>query len=171
MTAPLPDNSASQHGPYQQGQYQGSGRPASPGTDPSRLWAGGVATAAVAAGVAIVGLLLIRGVFDIPVLTPGDGEPLLDEAVAWLPVSAAIAALLATGLLHLLLLSTPRPRMFFAWLVILVVAAIVLQTFMLGSGLYEQLASSALYIVIGVAILSLLSGVADSANPAQTGRR
>ena len=42
--------------------------------DAGRLWAGGAATAVVAALIAVVGILLARGVFDVPVLAPkGEG--------------------------------------------------------------------------------------------------
>lgn len=38
-----------------------------------RLWAGGAATAVVAALIAVVGILIARGVFGVPVLAP-EGE-------------------------------------------------------------------------------------------------
>lgn len=41
-----------------------------PGIDARRLWAGGVATAVVAALVAVVGLLIARGIFEVEVLAP-----------------------------------------------------------------------------------------------------
>ena len=46
------------------------GRPAAPTVDAKRLWAGGAATALVAALAAVVGLLIVRGLLDIPVITP-----------------------------------------------------------------------------------------------------
>ncbi|MCL2535786.1 MAG: hypothetical protein FWE39_16635, partial [Nocardiaceae bacterium] len=45
-------------------------RPTTPAVDAKRLWAGGVATSLVAALAAVVGLLLVRGLLDIPVVTP-----------------------------------------------------------------------------------------------------
>ena len=77
--------------------------------DAARLWTGGLATALVAALVAVVGVLVARGLFDVPVLAP-TGEGALGNAnTARLAGLAAVAALLATGLMHLLLLSTPDP--------------------------------------------------------------
>jgi hypothetical protein len=38
--------------------------------DAARLWTGGLATALVAALIAVVGVLIARGLFDIPVLAP-----------------------------------------------------------------------------------------------------
>jgi uncharacterized membrane protein YjgN (DUF898 family) len=77
--------------------------------DAARLWTGGIATALVV----VVGVLIARGLFDVPVLAP-EGEGALGNAsTARLAILAAVAALLATGLMHLLLLSTPRPFRFF----------------------------------------------------------
>jgi hypothetical protein len=44
--------------------------------DAARLWTGGLATALVAALVAVVGVLIARGLFDDPVLAPArEGGP------------------------------------------------------------------------------------------------
>ena len=126
-----------------------------------RLWAGGVATALVAAGVAVVGVLLIRGVLGIPILS-AKGQ-LVNEAMGVVPVSAALAALLATALLHLLVLTTPRPTAFFGAICAIAIAIVVLQVFLSGGTREDQLATAVLYIVIGVAVISLLSGVARTA--------
>ena len=92
--------------PYVDGP--GRARPA-PKLDAGRLWTGGVATAAVAALVAVAGVLIARGLFDVPVLAPTSEGTLGDASTARLAGLAALAALLATGLLHLLLLTTPAP--------------------------------------------------------------
>jgi Family of unknown function (DUF6069) len=76
---------------------------------------------------------------------------------------AALAALVATGLLHLLLLSTPRPLRFFSWIVTLATVAAVLAPFLTDADLDEQLATAAVYLAVGIAIGSLLSGVGRSA--------
>src|SRR4029450_11484281 len=86
----------------------GSTRPA-PKLDAGRLWTGGLATAAVAALVAVVGVLIARGVFDVPVLAPTGEGTLGDASTARLAGLAALCALLATRLLHLLLRSNPPP--------------------------------------------------------------
>jgi len=95
-----------------------------------RLWAGGGATAVVAAGIGVVGVLLIRGLLGIPILS-AKGQ-LVDQAMAVVPISAALAALVATALLHLLLLTTPRPTAFFGAICAIVVAILVLQVFLVG---------------------------------------
>ena len=78
--------------PYVSGP--GSTRPA-PRLDAGRLWTGGLATAAVAALVAVVGVLIARGVFDVPVLAPTGEGTLGDASTARLAGLAALAALLA----------------------------------------------------------------------------
>jgi uncharacterized protein DUF6069 len=128
-----------------------------------RLWTGGVATAVVAALVALVGVLIARGLLDVPVLAPTDEGTLGNANTLRLAVLAALAALLATGLLHLLLLSTPQPRRFFSWIMALATVAAALAPFLTNADLDEQVATAAIYLAIGVAIGSLLSGVARSA--------
>src|SRR4051794_14406382 len=91
--------------------------------DAGRLWAGGAATACVAALVAAIGVLLSSSVLDIRIVKP----PLLLTITGSLAVNYAatafVAALVATGLAHLLSATTPRPRAFFSWIVGLVTVA------------------------------------------------
>jgi Family of unknown function (DUF6069) len=136
---------------------------ASRAVDAGRLWTGGVATALVAALVALVGVLICRGLLDVPVLAPTDEGTLGNATTFRLAALAALAALLATGLLHLLLLSTPRPVRFFTWIVTLATVAAALAPFLTDADLDEKVATAAIYLAIGIAIGSLLSGVARSA--------
>src|SRR5215207_11503888 len=76
--------------------------------DGGRLWAGGFATALVAALVAVVGILIARGVFEVPVLAPQGQGAWGDADTGWYALFAALAALVSTALLHLLLVFTPR---------------------------------------------------------------
>jgi hypothetical protein len=131
--------------------------------DAGRLWTGGVATAVVAALVALVGVLVCRGLFDVPVLAPTEEGTLGGTSTLRLVAVAAVAALLATGLLHLLLLSTPRPLRFFTWIVTLATIAAALAPFLTGSDLDEKVATSLIYLAVGISIDSLLSGVGRSA--------
>jgi hypothetical protein len=131
--------------------------------DAGRLWTGGVATALVAALVALVGVLICRGLLDVPVLAPTEEGTLGDATTFRFAALAALAALLATGLLHLLLLSTPRPLRFFTWIMTLATVAAGLAPFLTDADLHEKVATAAIYLAIGIAIGSLLSGVARSA--------
>ena len=147
--------------PYVEGS-DGTGRRRRP-LDAARLWTGGLATALVAALVAVVGVLIARGLFDIPVLAPAQEGALGDSTTARLAILAAAAALAATGLMHLLLLSTPRPFRFFTWIISLLTLMAVLAPFMTDAELATQVATAAIGLVIGMAIGSLVSGAARSA--------
>jgi hypothetical protein len=142
--------------PYDEGQPRRS-------VDAGRLWTGGAATALVAALVALVGVLIARGLFEVPVLAPTEEGTLGNASTFRLAVFAALAALLATGLLHLLLLSTPQPRRFFTWIITLITLAAALAPFLTDADLDEKIATSAITVAVGVAIGSLLSGVARNA--------
>jgi hypothetical protein len=144
------------------GDDRGSGRPAR-SVDAGRLWTGGVATALVTALVAFVGVLIARGLFGVPVLAPTEDGTVGDASTFRLAALAALAALVATGLLHLLLVSTPRPRRFFGWIMGLTTLAATLLPFLTDADLGEKVATAAIYLAIGISIGSLLSGVARSA--------
>jgi hypothetical protein len=129
--------------------------------DPRRLRSGGVATAVVAALVAVVGILVVRGVLDIAVLAP-EGHGAWDTAsMSSYAVGAAVVALVATGLMHLLLVSTPRPQAFFGWIMFLVAVVVAVWPFTTGADLAPQVATAVIDVVIVLAIWSLLSGSAD----------
>ena len=99
--------------------------------DAGRLWGGGVATAVVAALVAAVGVLICRDLLDVKLVEP----PMLritDSFPINYAITAAILALAATGLAHLLSLVTPRPRAFFNWIVGLITVATMVVPFASG---------------------------------------
>jgi hypothetical protein len=141
-----------------------SGEPAKPVVDARSLWAGGVAAALVAALVAVVGVLIARGLLDVPVLSPSRSEGMFGDAnTSRLAFSAGLGALAATGLIHLLILLTPRPMVFFGWIVGLVTLSAALWPFATDATLAAQLATAAIYLAIGVAIGTLVGGVATRA--------
>ena len=134
-----------------------------PPVDAARLWTGGLATAVVAALIAVLGVVIARGLFDVPVLAPEREGALGDSTTVRLAILAAVAALAATALMHLLLVSTPRPFRFFTWIVSLLTLLAVLAPFMTDATLATQVATAAIALVIGMAIGSLVSGAARSA--------
>jgi hypothetical protein len=134
-----------------------------PDIDAGRLWTGGLATAVVAALVAVVGVLIARGLFDVPVLAPTEEGTLGNASTARLAGLAAAAALAATGLMHLLLLTTPRPTQFFTWIVSLLTVVAVIAPFSTDAELDTKVATAAISLAIGLAIGSLVPGVARSA--------
>jgi Family of unknown function (DUF6069) len=138
-------------------------RPTPRKVDAGRLWTGGVATAVVAALVAVVGVLIARGLFEVPLLAPTGEGALGDASTARLAGLAAAAALLATGLLHLLLLSTPRPGQFFTWIIALVTVIAAVLPLLTDAELDSKVATAALNLCLGVTIGSLVSSVGRSA--------
>jgi predicted membrane channel-forming protein YqfA (hemolysin III family) len=128
-----------------------------------RLWTGGVATAIVAALVAILGVLLVRGVLGVPLLAPDEAGTWGDSSTLMLALLAALAALLATGLMHLLLLTTPRPWQFFNAIVALITLIAAVLPFLTSAARTSKLATAIIIIVIGATIGALLNGVARSA--------
>jgi hypothetical protein len=128
--------------------------------DEGRLWSGGVATAVVAALVALVGVLVARWLFNIPLLAPERDGAFGDAHTTAVVLVAAAAALLATGLLNLLLLSTPRPLTFFSWIMGLATVLVVIVPFKTSADLSAKLATAVVALVIGIAIGTLLNGAA-----------
>jgi hypothetical protein len=143
----------------------------SPRVDTARLWAGGVATAVVAALVGLVGVLVVRAVFKL--VGYAAGRTVFDDAATVvLCVAAAVAALAGTGLVHLLLLATPRPLAYFGWIGGLLTAVAALLPFVAGGPIAVAAAHAVIHLVIGLVIGSLLSGAASSATrPAGPPRR
>jgi hypothetical protein len=126
--------------------------------DAGTLWAGGVAAAFVAALVAVAGIVVCRGVLGVPVLAP-EGEGVWGDAdTAVYAGGAALVALVATGALHLLLLSTPRPGTFFGWIMTLATVAAVVVPFAVDAPLESRLATAGINLAIGIAIGSLVRG-------------
>lgn len=141
----------------------GEPAPAGSGIDAGRLWAGGLATALVAALVAVAGIVVTRGVFDVPVLAP-KGDGLWGNAnTATYALSAAAAALAATALLQVLALTTPRYGRFFTWIMALLTAIAATLPLGLDTGLSSRVATAVINLVLGVAITSTLNAVARTA--------
>jgi Family of unknown function (DUF6069) len=126
--------------------------------DAGRLWAGGAATAVVAALIALVGVLVSEGLFDLTMVRP-PLIPIGNSFPVRYAITAAVLALAATALAHLLVLTTPRPRAFFSWIVGLATLVGVVLPFALEGTIGGRLATAFVDFLIGVAVLSLLSSV------------
>jgi 4-amino-4-deoxy-L-arabinose transferase-like glycosyltransferase len=126
-----------------------------PAVDARQLWAAAV----VAALVALVGVVVCRWLFNIALLSPSRAGAYGDAHTTDVVLLAAAAALLATGLLHLLLAATPRPLSFFSWIVGLVTLLMVLFPFSTSAPRSQKIATAVVDLVIGFAIGVLLNGV------------
>jgi hypothetical protein len=131
--------------------------------DPGALWAGGVATAAVAALIALVGILVCRWLFAIPILAPRRDGAWGDASTGAYVLAAAAVALVATAIMNLLLLATPRPQAFFGWIIGLATVVAVLFPFSTTAPLSSKVATSVVDLVLGIAIGTLVSGVSARA--------
>src|ERR1700757_3624274 len=85
--------------------------------DARQLWSGGGATAVVAALIALVGILVCRWLFNVPILSPRREGAWGNASTVGYVFAAAACALVATALMWLLLISTPYPRVFFGWII------------------------------------------------------
>jgi Family of unknown function (DUF6069) len=122
------------------------------------LWAGGAATACVAALVAAVGVLFFHKVLDIKLVEPLIVLPVGPIALGY-AITAFLLGLAATGLAHLLSLTTPRPRVFFGWIIGLVTAAGMMAPFAFSGDLSGKIATAVINLFIGLAIGTLLVSV------------
>ena len=124
-----------------------------------RLWGGGVATGCVAALIAVVGVLICDKVLGLELVRPAPVLPIGDSAALSYAATAFVLALVATGLAHLLAVTTPRPRSFFHWIVGLATLAAVALPFALSGSLASKIGTASINLAIGVAIGSLLTTV------------
>jgi hypothetical protein len=125
--------------------------------DPALLWTSGAVTAVIAALVALVGILLARGILSVPLLAARADGTWGDRSTAGYAVAVALVALAATGLLHLLLLVTPHPFLFFGWIVGLLTLVAALVPFAAEATLSSRLATCLINVVVGIAIGALLA--------------
>ncbi len=131
--------------------------------DSGRFWAGAVATAIVAALIALVGILICRWTLNIPILAPAGDGAWGDAHTGEYVLVAALVALVAAGLLYLLVLSTPQPSVFFRWIIGLVTLIAVVYPFSSGAPLDQKVATAVVNLVLGVAIATLLTETAGRA--------
>ena len=142
---------------------ESQGPPARTTVAAGTLWAGGVATAVVAALAYAVGIVVVRVVFDVPVLAPETDGALGDSTTWQLSLTAFGVALLATALMHLLLVVTPRPYSFFGSIMGLATVLVTVLPFAQQAPLSSQVSTAIINLVVGATITSLIRGVAARA--------
>jgi hypothetical protein len=128
--------------------------------DAGRLWAGGGATAVVAALAALVGILIARGLAHVAILAPKGAGAWGTASSTVYVVLSAVVALLATGLLHFLLVTTPRGTKFFQWIMGLLIVVAMVIPLSLVVNMDNKIATALLNLLIGLAIVVPLSNVA-----------
>lgn len=138
--------------------------------DSAQFWAGGVATAVVAALIALVGILICRWTLGIPILAPAGEGAWGNAHTGEYVFGAAAVAIVAAALLYLLEFGAPAPRIFFGWIMALATLAAVVYPFSTGAPVDQKVATAVVNLVLGIAITSLLSAVSSrAARIARTG--
>ena len=131
--------------------------PSGPSVDAGRFWAGVVATALVTALIGLVGVLIVDQILDIELVVRdlvGTGS-----TGAAFVIGGVLASIAAGGLLQLLVMSTPKPRAFFGWIMFLATLTAALLPLTWTDVLESAIASGLVNALIGIAIWSLLLGV------------
>ena len=134
-----------------------------PVLDATRLWTGGLATAAVAALAGLVGTLVIRVLFHYAPVGTAAAHAFSTTNAGLLCLFAAVAALAATGIAHLLTVSTPDPLSYLGWIIGLSTAAAVVVPLLGGLPMAAAIAIAVVNLVIGLSIGSLVVGAAAAA--------
>jgi hypothetical protein len=101
---------------------------------------------------------ICRDLLDVKLVEP----PLLsvtDSFAVNYALTAFVLALAATGLAHLLSVVTPRPRVFFGWIIALFTVATMVVPFALEGSRQGKICAAVINMVIGLCIASLLSAV------------
>jgi hypothetical protein len=146
------------------GNTVGDAYPATAGTENPRLglevgrfWAGALATMLVAALIGLAAVFILEEVFNLEIQPQADVFGTGSDMMAWV-VAGALFALLAAIVLYLLVMSTPRPRAFFGWVVALATVILAAIPFAGEFELVPAILAAIVWIVIGSAVWSLLTG-------------
>ena len=126
-----------------------------PQLDDRRFRAAGLATSIVAALIAVVGVVIARGVFGIPLYGTPQSGVWGSGAVIGYAFSAFLCGVLATGLLFLLLRTTPSPITYFGWIVGLVTAVAAVLPLTVPGDIGAKVATALINAAIGIAIGTL----------------
>ncbi len=127
--------------------------------DGGRLWGTGVATSVVAGLAAMTVLFVARGLVGSQVLVvpPGSGKavalPYLNTFVV-----AFVMGLVATAILHLLLVAVPRGPLFFGWLATLFLVLSLGPVFAMDVPMASKIWLAAMHALTYAVVVSLLLG-------------
>lgn len=137
-----------------------------PRIDVGRFVGGALAAIVVSALVAWVLHFVLTDLAGLTVLAPPDAVGIGDDSVMGernaYAIDTALVALLAAIVLALLA-ATPRPRLFFGWIMVLLAIIAVAVPLSRSSDMQDGIVTAVLNLVIVAAIWSLLGGVAGRA--------
>lgn len=127
------------------------------GIEAGRFWAGALATTLVAALIGVAADFILEEVLNLEIRAQADLFGTGSDLMAWV-VAGALFALGAAAVLYLLVMSTPRPRSFFGWVVGLGTVILAAVPFAGQFELVPAILAAIVWIVIGSAVYSLLTG-------------
>lgn len=127
------------------------------GLEVGRYWAGALATVFVAALIGFAADFILEEVLNLEIQAQADLFGTGSDLMAWV-VAGALFALVASVVLYLFVLSTPRPRSFFGWVVALATVILVAVPFAGSPDVVPAILAAVVWVVIGSAVWSLLTG-------------
>lgn len=127
------------------------------GLEAGRYWAGALATVLVAALIGLAAHFILEDVLDLEIRAQADLFATGSDLIAWM-VAGGLFALGAALVLYLLVMSTPRPRSFFGWVVFLATIILAAVPFAGSFDAVPAFLAAIVWIVIGSAVYSLLTG-------------
>jgi hypothetical protein len=127
------------------------------GLEVGRFWAGALATMLVAALIGLAAVFILEEVFNLEIQPQADIFGTGSDMMAWV-VAGALFAFVAAIVLYLLVMSTPRPRSFFGWVIGLATVILAAVPFAGDFELVPAILAALVWIVIGSATFSLLTG-------------
>lgn len=140
-------------------------RPATTGTEDPRLgleigryWSGAIATTLVAALFGLAATFVIQDVLNLDLQSPPDLFGAGSDHAGW-AVACATFALVAAIVLNIFVLSTPRPRTFFGWIVALATVILATLPFAGSPEPVPAILTAIVWVILGSAVWSLLTGV------------
>jgi hypothetical protein len=113
----------------------------------------------IAGLVATVGRLVAEGLLGVDLLPPTDRGVLGWSETFSYAAGAVVLALVCTAVGHLLVLTVPRPVVFFEWIVTLIGLALVAASFVVEGTLESQLATAVVTAIVAAAVGTLLGGL------------
>ncbi|NLF05429.1 MAG: hypothetical protein GX593_10585 [Actinomycetales bacterium] len=148
--------------PEREGTVEAAGRINFP-----RYLGGALAAVLVSALVAWVLHFVLTDLAGLGVMSPPDIFGVSDDSDGGqrnaYALDTVLVTLLAAIVLGLLALGAPRPRLFFGWLMVLLVILAVAVPFTRSGDIADAIATAVLHLVVLAAIWSLLAGVAGRA--------
>ncbi len=129
--------------------------------DQRRYWVGAVLTAAVAVLVAVLGMLIAKGVFHQSIIMR-DGDGSFAVHVGAYALFTALISVLTSVLFLGICQFAPRPGLYFAWIGALGVLFTAVLPFTMSLALVSQIIFAVINVLVGVAIVTLVPVSAHS---------